>query len=132
MATPAVIPRTKRHDRSRLTLAERNAIILYSKGAKEAAARALGWNNQNTAYLGPADLFVQRRLAELRDQVNERHGRFRPRGATMKTEDDDRQLDEREAEPAPPPGEKLDERIQEAPPPPPTPPVREDEPDDAA
>lgn len=131
MGAPAVIPRTKRHDRSRLTLAERNAIILYSKGAKEAAARALGWTNQNTAELGSADAFIERRLAELRDQVNERRGRFLSRGAMMRTEEPDR-LDEREAEPEPPPGDKLDERIKEAPPPPSKPPVREDEPDDAA
>jgi hypothetical protein len=132
MGAPAVIPRTKRHDRSGLTLAERNAIILYSKGAKEAAARALGWNNQNTAQLGPADLFVRRRLEEIRDQVNKRHGRFRLRGAMMRTEEPPDRLDEREAEPAPPKGDKLDERIEEVPPTPPTPPVREDEPDDAA
>lgn len=131
MGAPAVIPRTKRHDRSRLTLAERNAIILYSKGAKEAAARALGWTNYNTGDLGPAEVFVERRLAELRDQVNGRRGRFTTRGAAMGSEEKDR-LDEREAQPAPPSGEKLDERIEEAPPPPPTPPVREDEPDDAA
>lgn len=48
-----------------------------------------------------------------------------------RTEEPDR-LDEREAEPAPPPGEKLDERIPDPPPPPSRPPVREDEPGDAA
>lgn len=50
----------------------------------------------------------------------------------MRTEEPDR-LDEREAEPTPPPGEeKLDERIEEVPPTPSKPPVREDEPEDTA
>jgi hypothetical protein len=130
MGPPAVEPKFKRHDRSGLTLAERNAIIFYARGAKEAAARALGWTNQKVPELGSAERFIERQIVEIQERANRRNERRI--GATMRTEKGPDRLDEREAEPAPPPGEKLDERIQEVPPPSSKPPVREDEPDDAA
>jgi hypothetical protein len=115
----------RRHDRSGLTVAERNAVILFFHGAREAAAKALGWTPQkSTRGLGRCDEFIETEVARILHKFNQRRIQMH--------EDPDR-LDEREAEPAPPPGaEKLDERVEEVPPPPSRPPERAEEKDDDA
>ncbi|MGH2938306.1 MAG: hypothetical protein ACRDPE_09330 [Solirubrobacterales bacterium] len=102
----------------------------------EKAAPVVGRSEVETVLIST----IEGRIAELENElgdlvpVAEERARLLAAKAALElpTAETPDQLDEREAEPAPPPIEKLDEREEAVPPPPSTPPIREDEPDDAA
>jgi hypothetical protein len=66
---PSEAPERLHPDRSGLSTAERNAVILRSKGAKEAAAKALGWTAGRTREVGRCEEFLEREIARIREKV---------------------------------------------------------------